>query len=111
MVFTGEDIDLAVNAAMAGVNFSGLGREQALESMYVKESIQNAYQKEVEEIWEIVSDADTSDNIICCSTKEKFDEFDVEFDHEKEKPIFKNDDDFEDFYENYNLEPDEQSIG
>ena len=31
MAFTGEDIDLAVNAAMAGVNFSGLGREQALE--------------------------------------------------------------------------------
>ena len=27
-----------------------------------------------------------------------------------QKPIFKNDDDFEDFYENYNLEPDEQSI-
>ena len=31
MVFTGEDIDLAVNAALAGVNFSGLGREPALE--------------------------------------------------------------------------------
>jgi len=46
----------------------------------------------------------------CPYWKEKFDEFDVEFDHEKEKPIFKNDDDFEDFYENYNLEPDEQSI-
>lgn len=45
----------------------------------------------------------------CPYWKEKFDEFNVQFDDEKEKPIFENDDVLEDFYENYNLEPDEQN--
>ena len=31
MAFSGPHIDRAVNAAIAGVNFSGLGRDQALE--------------------------------------------------------------------------------
>jgi hypothetical protein len=45
----------------------------------------------------------------CPYWKEKFDEFDAAFDHENEKLIFENDDTLEDFYENYNLEPDEQN--
>jgi len=45
----------------------------------------------------------------CPYWKEKFDEFNILFDDENEKLIFENDDTLEDFYENYNLEPDEQN--
>lgn len=44
----------------------------------------------------------------CPLWNERFSEYKVTFDDEKKKPIFINDDLFEDFYEKYNLEPDEQ---
>lgn len=44
----------------------------------------------------------------CPIWKERFYEYNVTFDDEKKKPIFLNDDLLEDFYEKYNLEPDEQ---
>jgi len=45
----------------------------------------------------------------CPLWKERFSEYKASFDNEKKKLIFPNDDLFEDFYEKYNLEPDEQS--
>jgi hypothetical protein len=45
----------------------------------------------------------------CPLWNERFSECKVIFDDEKKKPIFPNDDLLEEFYEKYNLEPDEQS--
>ena len=45
----------------------------------------------------------------CPVWKERFDTLDIDVDHENKKIIFKNEDEEEEFYEEYNYEPDEQS--